>query len=255
MGRNLMCVLAVLTLSSLTWAEEPGATVQPTGAKTLPMPSEGSEFDHKLVPPPVGPAASASLNAPRLDDLRSQVRQLEDRVEDLEEANRHRTGTVGLALLAGDGLYAGGIEADLRFLYATYWFGRGFEAGLRVGDDMGRIRAGPLDLRFRVDILDLGIVYYLGGGPFTVTDIPRTWDMSLKAGLSIHFWKGLTLRGRVSWYLPNPAVAMDKIGSSVKEASDTLNPGAIGGGIDSVGDFYKRAFMAPKADIAILWAF
>lgn len=256
MKHSLICLLAACSalVAPLALAAEPGVDSVTSEPRTAPMPPGDVEVKPTFSPPAEATPFPAPADDPRVGYLQERVKLLERKVDDLEELNRYRTGTVGLAGLIGDG-FSGGIEADLRFLYATYWFGRGFDVGLRLGDDVGRIKAGPLDLRFRLDILDLGVMFYVGGGPFTVTDVQRTWDLSLKAGLSVHIWRGITVRGRIAWYLPNPGTAVDQINASLNEATNTLNPSAVGGGFDRVADFYGRALAAPKADIAILWAF
>lgn len=178
--------------------------------------------------------------------LRERVASLENRVNSLEEAVYYRTGDIGVGIMFLNGSPNFMVEGDLQFLYASYVAGIGIEGGLRLRLEVWRIT---------IELLDLGAMVYTGDKYLSVQDVARTWDLTAKAGVSVRIWKGLTVRGRVAWYMPNPGVAVGLAGDAAQQSADQLSLDPLSGGADRIADVYTRAALAPKVDIAVLWAF
>ncbi len=183
----------------------------------------------------------------RLTDLEKQVKDLRERVGDVEEEQRHRTFGAGPDLLVP--LRAGrtrfGAEANLRYFFGCYY--------LNAGGCLG-VNAIVEVWRFRLHWIGAG-VFVNQGEPLTAPELPRNWDLMFTSGADCRVWRGLELRAQVNWFFPNPGGAYQAAEKRIRRGIRELDLRAPKDAWGIVADAYTSAARSPHLSLGARWEF
>ncbi len=197
--------------------------------------------------PPQPPAAVDEEARRRLSDLEKQVKDLKERVGDVEEEQRHRTFGIGPDLLVPvrRGRTLLGAEANLRYFYGCYY--------LNAGGCLG-VNATVEVWRFKLRWLGAG-VFVNQGEPLTAPELPRNWDIMLTSGVDCRVWRGLELRAQADWFFPNPGGAYQAAAKRIRRGIRELDLKAPKDAWGIVVDAYTQAARSPYLSLGVRWEF
>lgn len=154
-------------------------------------------------------AEIADLNRQLVDGLRETKQLVDERTAEKPE-DIYGLG-VGVLIATGEAQLT--LDANIKYVFACYYPGKGECLGALSSIEAGQIRYHPLGFGiFRYDDRH---------DPLSAEFLPRGWDFMVTTGLDVRLMSNLFFRFQAAWFFPNPfdveRYAQDRIEEDLAE--------------------------------------